>query len=241
MTARPLGPRTRPRVLVAGRSGSRARDPRPWTLSSWRPWFVGLMAGETAGEAPGGVEWSTRAWPPRQVVGTRTSPKERPRSPGPATPPTTLAAVLTAVTRTPATVLDVLAPSLPGADPFPGTQREGPGASWRRRVQGAPPWGAQWEELRGPGTVPLVDGSYWAWVAARAQGSGPACLEALTAAVASASTLRYRSAAPTSAQPLRGPGRLAHRAGSSHPGGAWTPPPGRPQPDAPPPSCSPTP
>ena len=41
-----------------------------------------------------------------------------------------------------------------------------------------------------------MDGSLWTWVAARTQRSGTACLEALTSAVASASTLRYKPTAP---------------------------------------------
>ena len=87
-----------------------------------------------------------------------------------------LAAVLTATARAPATVLDVLAPLLPGADPSTlGPSRR----DTVRRV-----------------LATRVDGSLWEWVSARAQGSGPACLEALTAAVASASTLRYRPTAP---------------------------------------------
>jgi hypothetical protein len=87
-----------------------------------------------------------------------------------------LAAVLTATARAPATVLDVLAPLLPGADPSTlGPSRR----DTVRRV-----------------LATRVDATTWAWVSARAQGSGPACLEALTAAVASASTLRYRPTAP---------------------------------------------
>ena len=87
-----------------------------------------------------------------------------------------LAAVLTATARAPATVLDVLAPSLPGADP----RTLGP--SRRDTVRRV--------------LATRVDATTWEWVSARAQGSGPACLEALTAAVASASTLRYRPTVP---------------------------------------------
>ena len=87
-----------------------------------------------------------------------------------------LAAVLTATARRPQTVLDVLAPPLPGADP----STLGPsGKNYKDRER-----------------FPWVDGSLWIWVAARTQRSGTACLEALTAAVASASTLRYRPTAP---------------------------------------------
>ena len=89
-----------------------------------------------------------------------------------------LAAVLTATARRPQTVLDVLAPPLPGADP----STLGPsGKNYKDRER-----------------FPWVDGSLWIWVAARTQRSGTACLEALTAALASASTLRYR---PTTSQP----------------------------------------
>ena len=88
-----------------------------------------------------------------------------------------LPAVLTATVRTPTTVLDILAPPLPGADP------------------GTPP--SEEDEFRRI-LATQVDGSLWEWVPARAQKAGPACLEALTAAVASASTLRYR---PTTSQP----------------------------------------
>ncbi|QQO76923.1 DUF6571 family protein [Actinomyces sp. HMT897] len=87
-----------------------------------------------------------------------------------------LAAVLTAAARTPATVLDVLAPPVSGPDP----RTLGP--SRRDTVRRV--------------LATRVDGSLWAWVAARAQKAGPACLEALAAAVASASTLRYRPTAP---------------------------------------------
>ena len=88
-----------------------------------------------------------------------------------------LPAVLTATVRTPTTVLDILAPPLPGADPSTPPSEED---EFRRIL------------------ATQVDGSLWEWVSARAQKAGPACLEALTAAVASASTLRYR---PTTSQP----------------------------------------
>ena len=87
-----------------------------------------------------------------------------------------LAAVLTATARRPQTVLDVLAPPLPG--PYLNTL--GPsGKNYRDQEQ-----------------FFQVDGSLWEWVSARTQRSGTACLEALTAAVASASTLRYKPTAP---------------------------------------------
>ncbi|WP_314718841.1 DUF6571 family protein [uncultured Actinomyces sp.] len=88
-----------------------------------------------------------------------------------------LPAVLTATARTPTTVLDILAPPLPGPDPSTPPSEED---EFRRIL------------------ATQVDGSLWAWVAARTQKAGPAYLEALTAAVASASTLRYR---PTTSQP----------------------------------------
>ena len=76
-----------------------------------------------------------------------------------------LAAVLTATARAPATVLDLLAPPLPGAAPGPS-----PGEEYEFRQ----------------GRATKVDATTWEWVSARAQESGTACLEALTAAVASA-------------------------------------------------------
>ena len=87
-----------------------------------------------------------------------------------------LAAVLTAAVRAPATVLDVLAPSVSGPDP----RTLGP--SRRDTVRRV--------------LATRVDATTWEWVSARTQGSGTACLEALAAAVASASTLRYRPTAP---------------------------------------------
>ena len=88
-----------------------------------------------------------------------------------------LAAVLTATARRPQTVLDLLAPPLPGAAPGPSP-------------------GEEYEFRRGRATK--VDATTWEWVSARTQESGTACLEALASAVASASTLRYK---PTTPQP----------------------------------------
>ena len=160
-----------------GRSGS-------WDPLALEPKFLaslvrGLMAGET-GAAAGGlrVGWVEYARLTTTAGGGYSNfPEDAPRevrarysSYDP------LAAVLTATARAPATVLDVLAPLLPGADPSTlGPSRR----DTVRRV-----------------LATRVDGSLWEWVSARAQGSGPACLEALTAAVASASTLRYRPTAP---------------------------------------------
>ena len=88
-----------------------------------------------------------------------------------------LPAVLTAAARTPTTVLDILAPPLPGAalGPSPGEEYE-----FRQ------------------GRATKVDATTWEWVSARTQESGTACLEALASAAASASTLRYK---PTTSQP----------------------------------------
>ena len=188
------------RGLGAGRGRSGSRDPLALDPKFLASLVRGLMAGET-GAAAGGlrVGWVEYArltttagggyvnFPegtPQDMIAHRASYDPLP-------------AVLTAVTRTPATVLDVLAPSLPGADPSTlgpsGRGRESHGVdAYRGAVPG--PSGRSYGDRE---QFPWVDGSLWAWVAARAQGSGPACLEALTAAVASASTLRYRSAAPT--------------------------------------------
>ena len=83
-----------------------------------------------------------------------------------------LPAVLTAATRTPATVLDVLAP--------PQDDRDGQ------------------DQASQHSSATKVDATTWEWVVTRVQEAGPACLEALTAAVASASTLRYK---PSTSQP----------------------------------------
>ena len=188
------------RGLGAGRGRSGSRDPLALDPKFLAALTRGVMVGET-GAAAGGlrVGWVEYArltttagggyanFPegtPQDVTAHRASYDPLP-------------AVLTAVTRTPATVLDVLAPSLPGADPSTlgpsGRGRESHGVdAYKGAVPG--PSGRSYGDRE---QFPWVDGSLWAWVAARAQGSGPACLEALTAAVASASTLRYRSAAPT--------------------------------------------
>ncbi len=79
-----------------------------------------------------------------------------------------LAAVLTAAARRPQMVLDVLAPPVSGPD----TRTLGP--SRRDTVRRV--------------LATRVDGSLWAWVAARAQEAGPACLEALAPDVATAPT-----------------------------------------------------
>ncbi len=184
----------------SGRSGSRgSRDPLALDPKFLASLVRGLMAGET-GAAAGGlrVGWVEYArltttagggyvnFPegtPQDVTAHRASYDPLP-------------AVLTAATRTPATVLDVLAPSLPGADPSTlGPSGRGRGPHGVDAYRGAVP-GPSGRSYGDREQFPWVDGSLWGWVAARAQGSGPACLEALTAAVASASTLRYRSAAP---------------------------------------------
>ena len=163
-----------------GQSGSRgARDPLALDAGFLASLVRGLMAGET-GATTGGLRigWVEYARLTTTAGGGYSNfPEGTPREvraryllydP--------LAAVLAAAARTPATVLDVLAPPVSGPDP----RTLGP--SRRDTVRRV--------------LATRVDGSLWAWVAARAQKAGPACLEALTAAVASASTLRYRSAAP---------------------------------------------
>ena len=140
----------------------------------------GVMAGET-GEAAGGsrIGWVEYARLTTTAGGGYVNfPEDAPREvraryflydP--------LAAVLTAAARRPQTVLDVLAPPLPGAalGPSPGEEYE-----FRR------------------GRATKVDATTWEWVSARTQESGTACLEALASAAASASTLRYK---PTTSQP----------------------------------------
>jgi len=163
-----------------GRSGSRgSRDPLVLDTKFLASLVRGLMAGET-GATTGGlrVGWVEYARLTTTAGGGYSNfPEGTPREvraryllydP--------LAAVLTAAARTPATVLDVLAPPVSGPDP----RTLGP--SRRDTVRRV--------------LATRVDGSLWAWVAARAQKAGPACLEALAAAVASASTLRYQPTAP---------------------------------------------
>ena len=163
-----------------GRSGTRgARDPLALEPKFLASLVRGLMAGET-GAAAGGlrVGWVEYAHLATTAGGGYVNfPGGTPREvraryllydP--------LAAVLTAAARRPQMVLDVLAPPVSGADPSTlGPSRR----DTVRRV-----------------LATRVDGSLWAWVAARAQEAGPACLEALAAAVAAASTLRYRPTAP---------------------------------------------
>ena len=161
----------------------------------------GLMAGETSamtgGLRVGWVEYARLAT--TSGGGYSNFPEGAPRevrarysSYGP------LAAVLTAAARRPQTVLDVLAPSLPGADPStlgPSGRGRGPHGVDAYRGAALGPSGRSYGDRE---QFPWVDGSLWEWVSARTQESGTACLEALTAAVASASTLRYK---PTTSQP----------------------------------------
>ena len=158
----------------SGQSGS--RDPLALDPKFLASLVRGLMAGETAGGSRiGWVEYARLATTAGGGYsnfpgGTPREVRARYSSYDP------LAAVLTATARRPQTVLDVLAPLLPG--PYLNTL--GPsGKNYRDQEQ-----------------FFRVDATTWEWVAARTQEAGPACLEALTAAVASASTLRYRSAAP---------------------------------------------
>ena len=166
----------------SGQSGTRgARDPLALDTGFLDALVRGLMAGET-GATTGGlrVGWVEYARLTTTAGGGYSNfPGGAPREvraryllydP--------LPAILTAAARTPAMVLDVLAPLLPGADP----STLGSSGRGNRR----------WEPSL------WVDGSLWEWVSARAQKAGPACLEALTAALASASTLRYQA---TTSQP----------------------------------------
>ena len=155
-----------------------ARDPLALDPKFLAALTRGMMAGETAeGSRIGWVEYAHLAT--TAGGGYANFPEGTPREvraryllydP--------LPAILTAAARTPAMVLDVLAPLLPGADP----STLGSSGRGNRR----------WEPSL------WVDGSLWEWVSARAQKAGPACLEALTAALASASTLRYQA---TTSQP----------------------------------------
>ena len=158
-----------------GQSGS--QDPLALDTGFLASLVRGLMAGEAAGGSR--VGWVEYARLTTTAGGGYVNfPEDAPRevrarysSYDP------LAAVLTATARAPATVLDLLAPPLPGAAPGPS-----PGEEYEFRQ----------------GRATKVDATTWEWVSARAQESGTACLEALTAAVASASTLRYK---PTTSQP----------------------------------------
>ena len=167
------------RGLGAGGGRSGSRDPLALDPKFLASLVRGLMAGET-GATTGGlrVGWVEYARLTTTAGGGYSNfPEDAPREvraryllydP--------LAAVLTATARTPATVLDVLAPPVSGPDP----RTLGP--SRRDTVRRV--------------LATRVDGSLWEWVSAHAQKAGPACLEALAAAVASASTLRYQPTAP---------------------------------------------
>ena len=180
-----------------GQSGSRgSRDPLALDPKFLASLVRGLMAGEAAGGSRvGWVEYARLATTAgggysNFPEGTPREVRARYSSYDP------LAAVLTAAARRPQTVLDVLAPLLPGADP----STLGPSGKGRR-PNGVDVYGgtaAPGPSGRNYGNQPSlwVDGSLWEWVSARAQGSGPACLEALTAAVASASILRYQATTP---------------------------------------------
>ena len=180
-----------------GQSGSRgSRDPLALDPKFLASLVRGLMAGEAAGGSRiGWVEYARLATTAGGGYsnfpgGTPREVRARYSSYDP------LAAVLTAAARRPQTVLDVLAPLLPGADP----STLGPSGKGRR-PNGVDVYGgtaAPGPSGRNYGNQPSlwVDGSLWEWVSARAQGSGPACLEALTAAVASASILRYQATTP---------------------------------------------
>ena len=158
-----------------GQSGS--RDPLALDPKFLASLVRGLMAGEAAGGSRiGWVEYARLTTTAgggysNFPEGTPQEVRARYSSYDP------LAAVLTATARRPQTVLDVLAPPLPGAalGPSPGEEYE-----FRQ------------------GRATKVDATTWEWVAARTQESGTACLEALTSAAASASTLRYK---PTTSQP----------------------------------------
>ena len=158
----------------------------------------GLMAGEAAGGSR--VGWVEYARLTTTAGGGYVNfPEDAPRevrarysSYGP------LPAVLTAAARRPQTVLDVLAPSLPGADPStlgPSGRGRGPHGVDAYRGAALGPSGRSYGDRE---QFPWVDGSLWEWVSARTQESGTACLEALASAAASASTLRYK---PTTSQP----------------------------------------
>ena len=163
-----------------GQSGTRgARDPLALEPKFLASLVRGVMAGET-GATTGGlrVGWVEYARLTTTAGGGYVNFPEG--TPQDVTTHRTsydpLPAVLTAAARRPQMVLDVLAPPVSGPD----TRTLGP--SRRDTVRRV--------------LATRVDGSLWAWVAARAQEAGPACLEALAVAVAAASTLRYRPTAP---------------------------------------------
>ena len=179
-----------------GQSGS--QDPLALDAGFLDALVRGLMAGEAAGGSR--VGWVEYARLTTTAGGGYVNfPEDAPRevrarysSYGP------LPAVLTAAARRPQTVLDVLAPSLPGADPStlgPSGRGRGPHGVDAYRGAALGPSGRSYGDRE---QFPWVDGSLWEWVSARTQESGTACLEALTSAAASASTLRYK---PTTSQP----------------------------------------
>ena len=149
-----------------------SRDPLALDAGFLAALTRGVMAGETAGGSRiGWVEYARLTTTAgggysNFPEGTPQEVRARYSSYDP------LPAVLTAATRTPATVLDVLAP--------PQDDRDSQDQAGQHS------------------SATKVDATTWKWVSARTQKAGPAYLEALTAAVASASTLRYR---PTTSQP----------------------------------------
>ena len=149
-----------------------SRDPLALDAGFLAALTRGVMAGETAGGSRiGWVEYARLTTTAgggysNFPEGTPQEVRARYSSYDP------LPAVLTAATRTPATVLDVLAP--------PQDDRDSQDQAGQHS------------------SATKVDATTWKWMSARTQKAGPAYLEALTAAVASASTLRYR---PTTSQP----------------------------------------
>ena len=149
-----------------------SRDPLALDAGFLAALTRGVMAGETAGGSRiGWVEYARLTTTAgggysNFPEGTPQEVRARYSSYDP------LPAVLTAATRTPATVLDVLAP--------PQDDRDSQDQAGQHS------------------SATKVDATTWEWVAARTQESGTACLEALTSAAASASTLRYK---PTTSQP----------------------------------------
>ena len=143
-----------------------SRDPLALDAGFLAALTRGVMAGETAGGSRiGWVEYARLTTTAgggysNFPEGTPQEVRARYSSYDP------LPAVLTAATRTPATVLDVLAP--------PQDDRDSQDQAGQHS------------------SATKVDATTWKWMSARTQKAGPAYLEALTAAVASASTLRYR-------------------------------------------------